>query len=96
MPKTDLYLLLWALLSFWVLGQIWLVQIVVYPLFAKVGPPDYIGYHRFPNTIAGDPAGIRQLPAAGRVGLFRPGRADVDDGLQHHHGHRRSAGHRRP
>jgi hypothetical protein len=47
MSKTDLYLLLWALLSFWVLGQIWLVQIVIYPLFAKVGPPDYIGYHRF-------------------------------------------------
>lgn len=47
MPNTNLYLLLWAALSFWVLGQIWLVQVVIYPLFARVGEPDYIGYHRF-------------------------------------------------
>ena len=47
MDNSKFFLLLWSLLSFWVLGQIWLVQIVVYPLFAKVGEPDYVGYHRF-------------------------------------------------
>jgi hypothetical protein len=44
---SDLILLLWAVLSFWELGQIWLIQIVVYPLFAKVGGVDYVSYHRF-------------------------------------------------
>jgi hypothetical protein len=47
MENPQLYLLLWSVLSFWGLGQIWLVQIVVYPLFAKVGEPKYIAYHRF-------------------------------------------------
>ncbi|MEQ1950819.1 hypothetical protein [Mesorhizobium sp. CN2-181] len=41
------YLLLWSLLSFWELGQIWFAQVVVYPLFAKVGETDYVAYHRF-------------------------------------------------
>jgi hypothetical protein len=44
---VDLILLFWAALAFWALGQIWLVQIVVYPLFAEVGEADYIRYHRF-------------------------------------------------
>jgi hypothetical protein len=47
MENSQLYLLLWSVLSFWVLGQIWLVQIVIYPLFARVGTAEYIGYHRF-------------------------------------------------
>ena len=47
MELSQLLLLLWAALVFWVLGQIWLVQIVVYPLFARVGEADYIRYHRF-------------------------------------------------
>jgi hypothetical protein len=47
MESSQLYLLLWSMLSFWGLGQIWFVQIVVYPLFAKVGTAEYIGYHRF-------------------------------------------------
>ncbi|MFI0847505.1 hypothetical protein [Mesorhizobium sp. IMUNJ 23232] len=41
------YLLLWSLLSFWELGQIWFAQVVVYPLFAKVGETDYVAYHRY-------------------------------------------------
>jgi hypothetical protein len=45
--NSQLCLLLWSVLSFWGLGQIWLVQIVVYPLFAKVGTAEYIGYHHF-------------------------------------------------
>lgn len=47
MELSEIFLLLWAALVFWVLGQIWLVQIVVYPLFAKVGEAGYIAYHRF-------------------------------------------------
>jgi hypothetical protein len=47
MQEQNLYLILWAVLSFWVLGQIWLVQIAIYPLFARVGEVDYIVYHRF-------------------------------------------------
>ena len=37
MEPSQVLLLLWAALSFWVLGQIWLVQVVVYRLFARVG-----------------------------------------------------------
>lgn len=47
MDTSHIALLLWAAPSFWVLGQIWLVQIVIYPLFAKVGDAEYIAYHRF-------------------------------------------------
>lgn len=47
METPQVFLLLWATLVFWVLGQIWFVQIVVYPLFAKVGEAEYVGYHRF-------------------------------------------------
>jgi len=47
METSELLLLLWAALVFWVLGQIWLVQIVIYPLFAQVGAAEYVGYHRF-------------------------------------------------
>jgi hypothetical protein len=45
LPK--LYLPLWSAFSFWTLGQIWLVEIVIYPLFAKVGEAEHVGYHRF-------------------------------------------------
>ena len=34
-------------LQIWVTAQIWLVQIVVYPLFARVGAAQYVDYHRF-------------------------------------------------
>lgn len=47
MEAAHLLLLAWTGLIFWVLGQIWFAQIVVYPLFAKVGEADYVRYHRF-------------------------------------------------
>jgi hypothetical protein len=47
MPMSEWMLLLWATLVFWVLGQIWLVQCVIYPLFAQVEEAQYIHYHRF-------------------------------------------------
>jgi hypothetical protein len=37
----------WTVLIFYVLGEIWFVQIVVYPLFGKVGPNEYLAYHKF-------------------------------------------------
>jgi hypothetical protein len=46
MPETF-SLVLWAALSFWALGQMWFAQIVVYPLFAKVGEAEYVAHHRF-------------------------------------------------
>ncbi len=42
------YILIIALcLQFYNVGTIWFCQIVVYPLFGKVGLADYITYHRF-------------------------------------------------
>lgn len=47
MQSEQLALLFWAVLAFWVLGQIWFCQIVIYPLFARAGADNYIDYHRF-------------------------------------------------
>lgn len=47
MENAELYLLLWSLLSFWVLAQIWVCQLVIYPLFAQVGVTEYARYHSF-------------------------------------------------
>jgi len=41
------FLLLWTVVIMYVLGEIWFGQIVVYPLFAKVGEAEYVAYHRF-------------------------------------------------
>jgi hypothetical protein len=40
-------LLIWTGLIFYVLGGIWFAQIVVYPLFGKVGTAEYVRYHRY-------------------------------------------------
>lgn len=40
-------LLVCTLLILYNLGVIWFAQLVVYPLFAKVGPDDYVDYHTF-------------------------------------------------
>ncbi len=40
-------LLVWTVVIIYVLGGIWFAQIVVYPLFAKVGEAEYVSYHRF-------------------------------------------------
>ena len=47
MDFAHWFLLLWAVLIFAVLGEIWFVQIVVYPLFGKVGEAEYVSYHKF-------------------------------------------------
>ena len=47
MDFAHWYLLLWTVLIFAVFGEIWLVQIVVYPLFGKVGSAEYVSYHKF-------------------------------------------------
>lgn len=46
MDFAHIILLIWTALVFWVLGQIWLAQLVIYPLFAQVGAAEYIAYHR--------------------------------------------------
>ncbi len=40
-------LLFWAVVIFYVTGQIWFAQLVVYPLFGKVGEKEYVAYHKF-------------------------------------------------
>ncbi|MCW4463528.1 hypothetical protein OK349_17610 [Sphingomonas sp. BT-65] len=71
MDASHFFLLLWTGLIFWVLGQIWLVQIVTYPLFARVGEADYVAYHRFysrhiplPVILPGFAAFLTPIPLA--------------------------------
>lgn len=40
-------LLVSAAVLFYALGQIWFCQVVIYPLFARVGSAEYVEYHRF-------------------------------------------------
>lgn len=47
MDFAHWFLLFWTVLVLYVFGQIWLVQIVVYPLFGMVGSEEYISYHKF-------------------------------------------------
>jgi hypothetical protein len=47
MDPAHWLLLLWTGIIFYVLGKIWFAQIVVYPLFAKVGAEEYVSYHKF-------------------------------------------------
>jgi hypothetical protein len=43
----EAMLLGWTGICFWAVGQVWLAQVVLYPLFQRVGETDYICYHRF-------------------------------------------------
>ncbi|MBW4464562.1 MAG: hypothetical protein KME07_03855 [Pegethrix bostrychoides GSE-TBD4-15B] len=47
MEFSHKFLLLCTIVACYNLGTIWFVQIVVYPLFAKVGVNEYRAYHRF-------------------------------------------------
>jgi hypothetical protein len=47
MDFSHWFLLLWTVVIWYVLGGIWFAQIVVYPLFAKVGEAEYVAYHKF-------------------------------------------------
>ncbi len=47
MDFAHLFLLFWAVVVFYVTGGIWFAQIVVYPLFGKVGKDEYVAYHKF-------------------------------------------------
>ena len=47
MDLAHWLLLLWTGVIFYVLGTIWFAQIVVYPLFGKVGAGEYVRSHRF-------------------------------------------------
>ncbi|MBD2113214.1 MULTISPECIES: hypothetical protein [Cyanophyceae] len=41
------FLLFYTVLVCYNLGIIWFGQLVIYPLFAKVGSADYVAYHKF-------------------------------------------------
>jgi hypothetical protein len=41
------FLLLCTIVALYTLGGIWFAQIVVYPLFRKVGQDEYVAYHKF-------------------------------------------------
>ena len=47
MDFAHWFLLLWTVLVLYGLGAIWFAQIVVYPLFGKVGRDEYVAYHKF-------------------------------------------------
>lgn len=47
MDLSHLFLLLCTVVIFYALGEIWFAQIVVYPLFGKVGEDEYVAYHKF-------------------------------------------------
>jgi hypothetical protein len=90
MVTSEFLLLLWAALVFWVLGQIWLVQIVVYPLFARVGAAEYVGYHSFysrripaPVIVPGFASFLLPVPLAlyGPVVPFWMSAANITAGL---------------
>ena len=47
MDFSHVFLLFYTVLICYDLGTIWFAQLVVYPLFAQVGPAEYVKYHRF-------------------------------------------------
>jgi hypothetical protein len=47
MNFSHWFLLFYTMLVCYSLGVVWFVQIVVYPLFAKVGSEEYVAYHKF-------------------------------------------------
>ena len=50
MDTAHSLLLVWTAVIFYVTGEIWFGQLVVYHLFAKVGAAEYIAYHRYYST----------------------------------------------
>jgi hypothetical protein len=47
MDFSHWFLLFWTVVVLYNFGAIWFVQLVVYPLFGKVGPNEYVAYHKF-------------------------------------------------
>jgi hypothetical protein len=47
MTNEHILLLAATAVAFYELGQIWFAQLIMYPLFAKVGEAEYISFHRF-------------------------------------------------
>jgi hypothetical protein len=50
MDTPHIILLIALIIQTYNLGTIWFCQLAVYPLFARVGAPEYAGYHRFYST----------------------------------------------
>ncbi len=75
MDFSHWLLLVCTLLVLYNLGVIWFAQLVVYPLFAKVGSDDYVAYHTFylsriPLPVIGPGFACFLLPIA--LMVFRP------------------------
>jgi hypothetical protein len=47
MDFSHWFLLFWTVVVLYNFGAIWFVQLVVYPLFGKVGSNEYVAYHKF-------------------------------------------------
>jgi hypothetical protein len=57
----------------YVVGGLWFPQVVVYPLFGRVGPDEYVAYHRFYSSRIPLPIIVTayQLPRVRRACHFR-------------------------
>jgi len=47
MTASQAFALVAFAVATWSSAQLWYAQLVIYPLFAKVGADDYVAYHRF-------------------------------------------------
>ena len=51
MQSEQLFLVLWSVLAFWVLGQIWLCQIVMFLLLGLLVTPDTLLDYALPGIL---------------------------------------------
>ena len=51
-------------------GQIWFAQVVVYPLFTKVGEAEYVAYHKFYSSRIPLPVSIKKVQHPYRYSRF--------------------------
>ncbi len=63
--STDLLLFLHLLMSAYMTGVIWLVQLVVYPQFARVSATDFVSYH---SAHSGGLTRVVMIPMAVELG----------------------------
>ncbi len=67
MPSPNTLLIVNLVSTWYMVGLIWMVQIVHYPLFAKVGSEQFVGYqisHQTLTTLAVGPAMLIEIATA--------------------------------
>ena len=75
MPSPSTLLIVNLVSTWYMVGLIWMVQIVHYPLFAKVGEAGYVSYqksHEFLITFIVGPPMLIELVTAVALLYFRP------------------------